>query len=222
MSDDSNGNQEMASRAERVRAADETLMAAVEHMRSRYRLERRTADIVRDIKRAMHTAIPPHSLSVFQALSDRERDRAFNADAASTFRPVHRQFRDTIAATAKAGGADERRAQTTARHAWKQDAAADRRVRKMESAPPDRWKAPYRGQPERYDSAVVLAFADAIARVAGRNTFARGNREGGLMLKALVAAVEWAMTVAWQGSAPFTTPPPSVKPEGLLRIVRGR
>jgi hypothetical protein len=36
----------------------------------------------------------------------------------------------------------------------------------------------------------------------------------------LVAAVEWAMCVAWQFSAPPGSRPPKVKAEGILRILK--
>ena len=79
---------------------------------------------------------------------------------------------------------------------------------------------------------VIWAFADAIARVAGRKHLSTGhhgdvtitdNSKGSAMLGALVATMRWAMTMAWLGAAPPGTKPPIVKPEGILGIVkRGR
>jgi len=97
----------------------------------------------------------------------------------------------------------------------------------MEQWPPDQFRSPYRGQPEVYDREVVLAFESVIARAIGRShvSWTRGtdnndNKSSGPILDVLVAAVQWAMCVAWQCFAPWGTNPPTVKAEGLLGILR--
>src|SRR5262249_14916983 len=62
-----------------------------------------------------------------------------------------------------------RQAHNTARNAWKEDPAADRRIREMEKLPPDQFHSPYRGQPEIYNRGVVLAFEKTIASAIGRS-----------------------------------------------------
>ena len=119
-----------------------------------------------------------------------------------------------------------RQAHNTARNAWKEDPAADRRIREMEKLPPDQFHSPYRGQPEIYNRGVVLAFEKAIASAIGRSqiSWTRGtndNKSGGAILDVFVAAVQWATCVAWQCSAPPGAKPLKVRAEGLLRIVKG-
>jgi hypothetical protein len=116
-----------------------------------------------------------------------------------------------------------------AANAWKQDSGADRRVRNALAQ--DDISHAYKGRPEKYPPEVVWAFADTIARASGCEHFSIGhhgdatfgNEGGGPMLRVLVAAVRWAMTAAWLGAAPLGTPPPVVKPEGILSLIkRGR
>jgi hypothetical protein len=116
-----------------------------------------------------------------------------------------------------------------AANAWKQDSRADRRVRN--AAPQDDISTAYKGRPEKYPPEVVWAFADAVARAAGREHFSMGHHGdatladegGGAMFQVLVAAVRWAMSAAWLCAAPPGTAPPTVKPEGILTLLkRGR
>lgn len=86
---------------------------------------------------------------------------------------------------------------------------------------------PYKGRPEIYDRDVVWAFHDATARASGQPhiTWTRridDNKSIGVTLGVLVAAVRWAMCVAWQCSAEPGTEPPEVRAEGLIRIIKRR
>jgi hypothetical protein len=172
--------------------------------------------------------VPPHGLPVLQVLCDRERDEPFNQLAADEFPAVRQEFEHATRDFVRAREGRRIPARTThkvARNAWKQDPGADRRTRKMEQAPPNQFRSPYRGQPELYDPEVVLAFEAEIARAIGRLhvSWTRGtsdNKSSGPILDVLVAAVQWAMSVAWQCSAPWGTHPPTVKAEGLLGILR--
>jgi hypothetical protein len=197
-------------------------------MRQHLRLNRSTRAIVDDIKKTMHVNVPPHGLTVFQALSEKEREKAFNQTAADEFPKIRRQFTRAIRehlTTAGKKRISARQVQNIARSAWKEDAAAVRRVREMQKRPPDQFRSPYRGQPERYDPEVVLAFENAIASAIRRPriSWTRGtndNKSSGAILAVFVAAVQWATCVAWLCSAPPGTIPVKVKAEGLLRIVK--
>jgi hypothetical protein len=221
------GPQERAALALR---AYNSLVASIEKMRSSLALNRDAAAILDGIKRAMHMTVPPHGLTVLQTLCDRERYDPFNQFAADEFPAVHQEFEPAIRgfmSSREGRRIPARRIHKVARNAWKQDPGADRRTREMEQGSPDQFRSPYKGQPELYDPEAVLAFEGAIARVIGlsRVSWTRGindNKSSGPVLDVLVAAIQWAMCVAWQCSAPWGTNPPNVKAEGLLRIVKAQ
>jgi hypothetical protein len=131
------------------------------------------------------------------------------------------------------GRTPTRKVRQTARNAWRDDPGADRRIREEPPSPGGDFRSPYRSRPEKYDPDVVLTFADGIARAIGRPriTWTRGKGEldhrdipdhasRGVVLDVLVAAVEWAMCIAWQHAGPPGAKPPKVKAEGILRIVK--
>src|SRR5262249_38403046 len=65
-------------RAAVARHSHNSLVAEVEAVRRRLRLERDPAAILDEIKKTMHVVVPPHGLTVIQTLSERERDKIFN------------------------------------------------------------------------------------------------------------------------------------------------
>jgi hypothetical protein len=213
-------------RAKTVQRAEASLVTAVERMRRRLHLNRDTPAIVKDIKNTMHACVPSHGYTVLKALCDRERQKAFNRQAAVMF-PEYREafehrIRDSMSGRDKKSA---RKVRSIARNAWKEDPAADRRIREMEKLPPDLFRSPYRGQPERYDPEVVLAFENTIADAIGlsRIAWTRETTDGkssGVILDVFVAAVQWATCFAWRGSAPPGTDLMKVRAEGLLRIVK--
>jgi hypothetical protein len=173
--------------------------------------------------------ISPHGFTVLQTLYEREHDKAFNQDAASEFPTIRQEFdaaiRDFV--VAREGRTPSRRIRTIAKNAWKSDPAADRRIRKMEKRSPKQFRSPYRGQPERYDPEVVLAFADAVARASGRPrvSWTRGttdNKSTGAILDTLIAAIQWAMCEGWRCFGPPDSKPPKVKAEGVLGIIKAK
>lgn len=214
-------------RATVVQDAWRALVAAVEEMRRTYELHPPTSDLLQTIKQAMHVKVPPHDFTVIQALCERERQNVFSEMADTKFPVVRNEFDKTIQGFLNAGESrtPARKSHWIARNAWKEDPGADRRIREMKLLPPDEWRSPYRGRPELYDPGVICAFEGAIARAAGRNYVAwtrsiEDNKSRGAMLDVLVAAVRWAMCIAWQSSAPPGRNPPEVKAEGLLKIVK--
>src|SRR5262249_52694570 len=166
-------------------------------------------------------------LTVMQVLCERERAKAFN----QTNDEPPEYFVDAIQdfMIVRDGRTPTRKVRKTARNAWRDDPGANRRIRESESlSPGESFRSPYRGRPEKYDPAVVLAFEDTIAAAIGqpRISWTRGkgklnhrdipdHASRGVVLDALVAAVEWAMCVAWQCSAPPGSKPPKVKAEGI-------
>jgi hypothetical protein len=115
----------------------------------------------------------------------------------------------------------------TARNAWRDDPVANRRIRAREqSLPGEGFRSPYRGQPTKYDPDVVLAFADALARSICRPqiswTRTSDNKSRGVMLDVVVAAVEWAMCVAWQSSGRPGSRPPKVNAGGIIGILKAK
>ena len=212
-----------------VQGAYDSLLAAVEKCACRLGLNRDTAAIVDEIKKTMHERVPPYGLTVVQVLCDRQRGATFN----QTDDEVPQYFKDAIQdfKIARDGRTSARKVRKTALNAWREDPGADRRASEMEHLSPDQRQSPYRGRPELYDRRVVLAFEVAIARAFGRPriTWTRGgqtndaqdNKTRGEMLDVLVAAVEWAMCVAWQAGRPGSKPP-KVKAEGILRIVKAK
>ena len=215
-------------RAAIAQRAEQSLVAAVAVMRHRLRLTRDTPALVNDIKQTMNVKVPPHELTVLQVLWERERQGAFNQTAADEFPEIRKEFelgiRDLMSGQKERAAA--RRVHNTARNAWKEDPAADRRIREMEKLPSDQFRSPYRGQPEIYDRGVVLAFEKSIASAIGRSqiSWTRGtnnNMSSGAILDVFVAAVQWATCVAWQCSAPPGGKPVKVRAEGVLRIIKG-
>jgi hypothetical protein len=174
----------------------------------------------------------PGGLTALQVLCEKERATAFNQtddEAPDYF--VH-AIQDFM--IAHNGKTPTRKVRETARSAWRENLAADRRIREREPiSPGEGFRSPNRGRPEIYPPDVVWAFADAIARAAGCENFSIGhhgdatitdkNKGGGAMFRCLVAAVRWAMTVAWLAAARPGTAPPIIKPEGILTLIkRGR
>jgi hypothetical protein len=217
-------------RAAVARHACYSLVASIEEMRRNLGLDRDSAKILDEIKKTMHVEVPPHGFTVLQVLAERECGNAFNQLAADEFPTVRQEFehaiRDFMGAR-EARRVPARRIHKVARNAWKQDPGADRRTRAMEQGPPDEFRSPYRGRPELYDPGVVSAFEIAIARAIGRShvSWTRGtidSKSSGPILDVLVAAVQWAMCIAWQFWAPPGAAPPNVKAEGLLGIVKAK
>ena len=208
-----------------LRDTERRLLAKVEHMARKLSLTHATVEIANDIKATMNAPLP-NNFTVMQTLCERYRADAFNDSAAETFPGIREAFDNAIQEFATVRGTSARKARRLVDNAWKWDHAADRRVREGSTAP-------YKGRPEVYDRDVVWAFADAIARTAGRERFATGHHgdvtftekddKGGPMLRVLVASIQWATIAAWQGAAPPGTAPPTVKPEGILTVLkRGR
>jgi hypothetical protein len=171
-------------------------------------------------------------LTVLQALCERERATVFNQTNDEPPPFFVEAIQDFM--IVRNGRTSTRSVRKTARNAWRDDPGADRRIREREPlSPGEAFRSPYLGQPEKYDPGVILAFARAIARASGRPrifwTCGKGkpNDRGipdhanrGVMLDVLVAAVEWAMCVAWKCAAPSGSKPPKVKAEGILRIIK--
>jgi hypothetical protein len=210
--------------------AEQELSGCVDQLSLKLNLLPSTEELLREIKGAMHVQLPPHNLTVIQALCDHERDKVFNQHAADTFPATRQEFGEAIQdfVVVRAGKTPARKTRKMAENAWKQDYTADRRIRQMGHS--GDWESPYKGQPEKYDPLIVWAFADAIARATGHEEFSTGhhgdvtltheNTAGGPMLRTLVAALQWAMIAAWQGAAAPGSPPPVVKPEGVLSVIR--
>jgi hypothetical protein len=220
-------------RAALVKRAEETLIARVNEMNCRLHLTRTIDALTRDIKATMLVVLPPYDFTVIQTLYERERAKAFNQDAATAFASVRQEFGNAIQdhVIVRQGRTPTRQTRKMADNAWKWDQAEDRRIRNPANRGDTR--SLHKGRPETYDPGVVWAFADAIARAAGREHFAAGHhgdltitdkdKGGGPMFRVLVAAIQWAMTIAWMGAAPPGTVPPIVKPEGILTLIkRGR
>jgi hypothetical protein len=207
-------------RAVIAQRAEKLFEAAVENMRHELGLIPTTEEIVRDIKATLYAPLPPYNFTVLQTLCDRHRADAFNDDAAGAFPAERKILNKTIRDLATARGISARTARRLSDNAWKWDRAAERRVREGSAAP-------YKGRPEIYDRDVVWAFHDAIARASGQPhiTWTRGiddNKSKSANLDVLVAAVEWAMCVAWQCSAKPGTEFPNVTAEGLIGIIKRR
>jgi hypothetical protein len=210
-------------RAAIVQSADKSLVESVDVMRRRLKLTCNTSEIVKYIKKTMNAPLPPYNFTVIQTLCERYRADEFNDSAAETFPGSREAFENALREFATARGTSARKSRRLVDNAWKWDHAADRRAREGSTAP-------YKGRPEVYDRDVVWAFADAIARTAGRERIATGhhgdvtitekNDKGGPMFRVLVASIQWAMIAAWQGAAPPGTARPTVKPEGILTTLK--
>jgi len=149
------------------------------------------------------------------------RNQLFNRPD-NTFAPNERKtFDEGIAQYLARDGkkVSTKLAQRIAANAWKLDDAVHRRIKEPEI---ETGKSPYLGQPEKYDPEVVQMFMDAISAACGEKTFECGNRnEPGIMMNALLCAITWAKARTWAVYAPpGILPPPKVKFEGLLPIVR--
>jgi hypothetical protein len=211
---------------EAIQRAEQELQCAVETMRARLKLSRSVVELVEHIKGVLETALPS-GLTVQQALWDHCRQKDFN----ETFDKAPSWFEDAIQdfAIVLEGRVPTRLTRKIARNAWKEDRSADRRLREIENPTPSNIRSLNRGRPELYDRDVVWAFADRIAQAAGRQKFSAGHRpevtitdsdSGGPMLRVLVAAIRWAMILIWAGAGASSAPPPTVKPEGILNVIR--
>jgi hypothetical protein len=212
-----------------MQRADGVLNAAVEQVRARYRVTKDTAAIVAQIKKTMHVRLPS-GLTVFQTLHAREQQKGFNDNslgwrALSNFDEAMGEF-----LVARDGRAQSLRTlRRVAHNAWKEDAGAERRARDMElrivqkGEPRRPFHSPFRGQPELYDPAVVIAFAIAVARAADRPRFSwtrDDNKRKGPMLDLLVASIGWVLCTARMVAGPVRSRPVRVTAEGLLRIIK--
>jgi len=208
--------------------AEATLAAAVEKMREHLRVSKDTATIVAEIKKTMQTQLPSHGLTVFQVLYERERQDAFNREVEFN-RETEADIRDFV--IARDGHATAGKVRRLARNVWREDAAADRRAQEMErnisqkNPPQGSFRSPFRGRPPLYDREVVIAFADAIARVVEEPSFSwtrrvDDNKSEGVMLDVLVASVRWAMCCAQLAAGSVPSRPVRVTAEGLLSILR--
>jgi hypothetical protein len=211
--------------AKAIERAEQELQRAVETIRVRLKLSGSVDELVENIKGALETALSS-GLTVQQALWDHYRQKDFN----ETFDEAPLWFEDAVQdfSIVLEGPLPTRLTRKIARNAWKEDRSADRRLREIENPTPDDIRSINRGRPELYDRDVVWAFADRIAQVAGRSKFSAGHHPevtitdtdpGSPMLHVLVAAMRWAMTLMWAGGA-SSTAPPTVKPEGILNVLR--
>jgi hypothetical protein len=204
-------------RASVLQAAEAELSAEAERLRAKLSLSRSTVEIVEEIKQTMRMRVGSQNQTVLEVLSEREWAKAFNTSAALWVNATRESFRDAISDFLESNESPipTRQKRKVADNAWKWDAAADRRERAGSVAP-------YRGRPEIYDPKVLLAFADTVARVAGRPRFTTGHHgdttlsgdKGSPLHRTLVASIRWAMVAAWQSAAAPGTPPPTVTPEG--------
>jgi hypothetical protein len=236
-------------RATAVRCAHDSLVAKVEQMQRALGLSQDPKTILDEIKKTLHADVrkqvgtfvwietegpaqaKPGGVTVLQALYEREGPAAFNQtddEPPEYFVDAIQDFKIT-----REGKTPTREVRKTARNAWRDDPGANRRIHESKPASQRKgFRSPYRGRPEKYDSDVVLAFAHAIARITGQPwiSWTRGtgtpdhrgipnHGSRGVVLDVLVAAVEWAMSVAWQ-SGPSGSTPPTVKAEGILRILK--
>jgi hypothetical protein len=125
----------LSERAAVAQRAEQSLVAAVQMMRHRLRLTRDAPAIVNDIKQTMDVKVPPHGLTVLQALWERECQSAFNQTAADEFPEIRKEFEEGIRdlMTAQKERISARQVHNTARNAWKEDPAADRRTVRWKS-----------------------------------------------------------------------------------------
>jgi hypothetical protein len=222
-----------------IEACEADLKGAVERMCVKMRVPRNPAEILQKIKETMRLELEPCGpleprLTVFQALYERKRIEDQQGDAA-----FPDNFESEIFDSLHRNKTSRRKARQIARGAWKEDPGADRRVRKLqltlasnEAHRPrtiDKILSARRSRPELYDPRVVWTFADSIARSVGRKKFSVGHHgdktitdtaKAAPMLAVLVAAVRWAMVMAWLGAGGGR---PDVKVEGVLAVIkRGR
>ena len=239
-------------RATVLRRSHDALVASVEQMRRALKLPQEADTILEQIKKTLHAEVReqvgtfnwienegparanPGGLTALQVLCEKERATAFN----KTDDEVPDYFEDAIQdfMIAHDGKTPTRKVRKTARSAWRDDPGADRRIREREPlSPGEGFCSPHLGRPEKYDPDVVLAFEGVIARAIGKPkiswTRGKGNLDHrdipdhasrGVVLDVLVAAVEWAMCVAWHQSAPTGSKPSKVMAEGILRILKAK
>ena len=193
-----------------MQEAEAKLAAEAEQLRAKLCLSRSTIEIVNDVKATMGTRLASQGQTVLQTLCERERPTFDSLDAA-IIQDVRREFQDAVRDFLRSNEVtvSARKTRKFTDDLWRQNAAT-------------------RGRPEIYDPSVLLAFADAIARAAGRPRFTTGHHgnttlsddKGGPLFRVLVAAVRWAMVIAWQSFAPPGAAPPIVKPEGILTALK--
>jgi hypothetical protein len=210
--------------------AEIALSEAIHKMRQKMRIERSAAEMLSDIKEAMHATVPPHGMTVIQTLCHRERDKAFKLEFATGFPEVMSRGQKEIGVFLKDRDTPARKKRQFAANAFSSDPGKYRRLRREvgsaeEPNPnpsPEKLLSTAKGRPEKYDPDVIRAFARAIARAAGREKFERGNRYiPGPMFTTLLCAMQWALTVAWKFSAPpGTSPPPKLEHRHLEGIIR--
>ena len=238
-------------RATVLRRSHDALVASVEQMRRALKLPQEADAILEQIKKTLHAQVreqrtfvwmetewsgqaTSEALTVLQLLYERPPATAFN----KTDDEVPDYFEDAIQdfMIAHDGKTPTRKVRKTARSAWRDDPGADRRIREREPlSPGEGFCSPHLGRPEKYDPDVVLAFEGVIARAIGKPkiswTRGKGNLDHrdipdhasrGVVLDVLVAAVEWAMCVAWHQSAPTGSKPSKVMAEGILRILKAK
>ena len=120
-----------------VKQAHDALVTSIEKVRCSLGLDRDPAAILGEIKKTMHTKVPPHGFTVFQALCERECQDVFNQSAAGEFPEIREEFEDGIRDFVRAREGIEvpaRRIHQTAHNTWKQDPGAHRRTREMEQS----------------------------------------------------------------------------------------
>jgi len=215
--------QAAASDPRRLDCAEAALKSAVERMCLKLKLRGKAAEYLQAIKATMNRSVGPHAPTVSQRLHF-EPIKSKPDPMPEFFESEVRDFLIRNHQTPR------RKARQIARNAWREDSGADRRVRALKPSAANKNKilSAHRGRPDLYDPHVVWAFADSIAEATGRK-FSVGHhgdkaitdeRMAGPMLAVLVAAMRWAMTLAWIGAADA---PPLVKTEGILTLIkRGR
>jgi hypothetical protein len=203
-----------------LQEAEAKLVSKAERMRVKLSLPRSSAEIVNAIKDTLEMRVGSQNQTVSQILYDRERGKAFNELASDMYPDEYQEHREDIFDLLEESLPTRKKGQF-ASNAWKWDPDGDRRAREGSTAP-------YKGRPQLYDPDVLSAFADAIALAAQRPRFAVGHHGddtlgddlGSPMFQLLVAAVQWAVVVAWLSAAPPETAAPIVKPEGIRNALK--
>jgi hypothetical protein len=210
--------------------AEIALSEAVVEMRRKRRIERSASDMLKEIKQAMNETVPPHGMTVVQTLCQRERDKAFKLEFATGFSEVMSRGQKEIRDFLQDNGTRARKRKQIAANAFSSDPGKYRRLRREvgsaeEPNPnpnPEKLLSSAKGRPEEYDAQVVWVFVQTIERAAGLGKFELGNRKGdGAMFQVLRRAMEWAMAIAWQGSAPPGGRRPKLNSQSLQIMIRG-
>jgi hypothetical protein len=211
--------------------AEAALERAVKRMCLKLKLPAELAECLQTIKATMYRATGYQGFTVLQMLYELERVKSLSDFVPEFFKNVPEVFeneiRDFLLRNCKT---PSRKARQIARSAWKENLAADRRVRARERLDnANKILSAHRGRPDVYDPYVVWAFVDSILEVAGCKKFSVGRhgdktiadeQMAGPMLAVLVAAVRWAMTIAWMSAAAPTHAPPLVKTDGILTLIK--